>query len=326
MDTPDLMLFSLDAGKKLAERVANELGIVTARHEERDFEDGEHKIRPLESVRNRDVYVVQSLYGETGYSVNDKLIRLLFLLGALHDAGAGRLNAIVPYLAYARKDRRTKLRDPVSIRYVAQMFEAVDTDTVTVMDVHNRAAFENAFRCQTVHLSGHGLLIDHFLPLLRGKAVTVASPDIGGVKRAESFREALADEMDSAVGSALMEKRRSEGVVSGDLIAGDIQDRSIVILDDLIAGGTTMRRAAEAFVAAGASEVFAAATHGAFGTAAADTLATPALQQVVITDTIVSDRLASSPVKDKLVQLDVAPLIAETIKHLNDPTNDQPCP
>jgi len=319
-----IMLFSLYAGRPLVVRVAQELGIAPASHEERDFEDGEHKIRPLESVRNRDVYVLQSLYGETGYSVNDKMIRVLFLLGALRDAGAARLHAVIPYLAYARKDRRTKPRDPLSIRYVAQLFEAIGIDSMTVMDVHNPAAFENAFRCQTIHLSARDALVDYFVPILGGKNVTVASPDIGGVKRAEAFREAMRERLDAPIGSAFVEKRRSEGVVSGDLVGGDIRGRSIVILDDLIAGGTTMRRAAEAFIAGGAKEVYAAATHGAFGASAATTLDSGALRQVVVTNTIEGEALAASPVRQKLVQIDVAATIAEAIRHIRDGAGDQP--
>lgn len=184
MGSTEAMLFSLDTGKAFLGKVTERLGVVPGVHEERDFEDGEHKIRPLESVRNRDVFVVQSLYGGDGYSVNDKLIRLLFFLGALRDAGAARLHAVTPYLCYARKDRRTKSRDPVSIRYVAQLMESIGIDTITAMDVHNPAAWENAFRCASVHLSAHLVLIDYFLSVLDQRSVTVASPDLGGTKRA----------------------------------------------------------------------------------------------------------------------------------------------
>lgn len=104
--------------------MARRLGVSLAEHEERDFEWGQHKTRPLESVRDRDVFVVQSLHGDFERSVNDKLCRLLFFLGALRDAGAGRVTAVVPFLCYSRKDRKTKARDPVTTRYVAALFEA----------------------------------------------------------------------------------------------------------------------------------------------------------------------------------------------------------
>ena len=111
------------------------------------------------NVRGRDVYVIQSLYGDPKQSVNDKLVRLLFFLGALRDASAGHLTAIIPYLAYARKDRKSKVRDPVTTRYVATLFEAVGTDCVVTLDVHNLAAFQNAFRCRTEHLEAVALFV-----------------------------------------------------------------------------------------------------------------------------------------------------------------------
>src|SRR5512143_2008741 len=115
-----LMLFTLESSRPFAEAIARALDIAVSVHEEREFEDGEHKTRPLVSVRGRDVYVVQSLHGDERQSVNDKLARLLFFIGALKDASAGRVTAVVPYLCYARKDRKSKPRDPVTTRYVAQ--------------------------------------------------------------------------------------------------------------------------------------------------------------------------------------------------------------
>src|SRR5690606_19275225 len=109
-------------------------------HEEREFEDGEHKARPLVNVRDRDVYVLQSLGGDATASVNDKLVRLLFFLGALRDASAAPVTAVVPYLAYARKDVRTQPRDPVLTRYTAALFEAVGIDRIVALEVHNPAA------------------------------------------------------------------------------------------------------------------------------------------------------------------------------------------
>ena len=116
MNTDTLRLFALSESRDLGEKIASTLGMSLAQHEERDFEDGEHKIRPLESVRNSDVFVVQSLYSEAGMSVNDKLCRLLFFIGALKDASAANVTAVLPYLCYARKDRKTKSRDPVTTR------------------------------------------------------------------------------------------------------------------------------------------------------------------------------------------------------------------
>jgi ribose-phosphate pyrophosphokinase len=119
------MLFSPPGSRAYAERVATALAVALADHELGPFEDGEHKMRPLESVRGRDVYVIHSLYGEPGHTDNDKLCELLFFVGALVDASAARVSVVAPYLCYARKGRRSQARDPVTTRYVAQLFEAV---------------------------------------------------------------------------------------------------------------------------------------------------------------------------------------------------------
>ena len=154
-------LFALQATADLGKAVAHALGGKLAAHEERAFEDGEHKVRPLDAVGGADVYVVQSLHGGPSESANDKLCRLLFFIGALKDAGAARVTAVVPYLCYARKDRRTKPNDPVTTRYIAGMFEAVGTDCIVTLEVHNPVAFENAFRCRTVTLTGTPLFVDY---------------------------------------------------------------------------------------------------------------------------------------------------------------------
>jgi ribose-phosphate pyrophosphokinase len=191
MDHRSMLIFGLHGSRDLAERVAARLEVRLASHEERGFEDGEHKARPLQSVRGQDVFVLHALHGDAGETGNDKLCRLLFFCGALKDAGAARVTAVAPYLCYARKDRRTKPNDPVTTRYLAAMFEAVGIDQVIAAEVHNLAAFENAFRIPTWHVESAPLLAAHCAPLLRGETVAVVSPDAGGAKRAEQFRQEL---------------------------------------------------------------------------------------------------------------------------------------
>lgn len=313
-----LQLFALDATRELGAAVATSLGVGLAAHEERAFEDGEHKTRPLVSVRDRDVYVLQSLHGGPQQSPHDKLCRLLFFLGALRDAGAARLTAVVPYLAYARKDRRTKSRDPVTTRYVAELLEAVGLDRIVVLDVHNLAAFENAFRCRTEHLEARGLFAAHLAPLLRGRGVTVVSPDAGGAKRAEALRESLAAALDADVGLAFLEKKRSGGVVSGEAVVGDLGGRSAVIVDDLISTGTTLGRAALACRAAGAERAIAAVTHGLFIGGAEQVLHDSPLETLLVTNSVPPFRLAPETVRARLTVLDVAPLLAEAIRRLHE--------
>ena len=148
-DPAALILFALGGSRALGTEIAQRLRISVAPHEERDFEDGEHKIRPLRSVRNRDVYVLADLASSPGRSVNDKLCKLLFFVGALKQSAARRVTLVAPYLCYARKERQTKPRDPVVTRYLAQMLEAVGLDRVVTVTPHDLAAFQNAFRCET---------------------------------------------------------------------------------------------------------------------------------------------------------------------------------
>jgi ribose-phosphate pyrophosphokinase len=317
MTHDDLCLFALDASRSFGERVAAALGSALTRHEEREFEDGEHKARSLENIRGRDVYVIHSLYGEPGISANDKLVRLLFFIGALKDASAARVTAVCPYLAYSRKDRRSKPRDPVSSRYVAQLFEAVGSDRMMTLDVHNLAAYQNAFRIPAEHLEARGLFVDWFAKQLPQDDIVVVSPDAGGVKRAEAFRISLGRALGRPVASAFMEKHRSEGVVSGEAVVGELENRTAIIVDDLISSGTTLARAAAACKRLGAGKVFAAASHGAFNGAAAEMLADPALDKVLVTDSIPPFRLPPVLLEERVEVLDCAPLFAEAIRRLH---------
>ncbi|MDX8479551.1 ribose-phosphate pyrophosphokinase [Mesorhizobium sp. VK24D] len=312
-----MRLFALKETGRLGRDVAQALGVDLDPHEERDFEDGEHKARPLASVRGEDVFVLHSLAGERGASANDKLLKLLFFIATCRENGAARVTAIAPYLAYARKERQTKARDPVSTRYVAQLFEAVGTDCLVTLDVHNFAAFQNAFRCRTLHLNAGAL----FLPMLRQLAgaepIVVFSPDGGGVKRAQLMKEKCEAAISNEMGFGFMEKRRSRGVVSGDLFAGEVDGKVIFLIDDMISTGGTMIRAARACRERGAKEVHAIATHGLFGKGAEALFTDPAIGRVVVTDSVASALKAGAGREAKLQVLSIAPLIAEAVKRLH---------
>ena len=311
-----LQLFALEATAKLGMAVADALGEPLSRREERDFEDGEHKSRPLDNVASRDVYVLQSLHSGPTMTANDKLCRLLFFIGALKDAGAARVTAVVPYLCYARKDRRTKPNDPVTTRYVAGMFESVGTDAIVTLEVHNPVAFENAFRCRTVSLTGTPLFVDYVKRL--ADDLCVVSPDTGGAKRAELLRETLEATYGRRVTRAFADKHRSAGVVSGDLFVGDVAGRTALIVDDLISTGGTLLRAARAARKAGARRVMALVTHGLFMPGAEQVLDDPAIERIVITDSVPPFRLEQGAASDKLEILASAPLLAAAIGRLHD--------
>ena len=308
-----IAVFALKGSRDYGERVARHLDLPLADHEEREFEDGAHKIRPLVEVGRQDVFVIHSLHGDAEQSPNDKLCRLLFMIGALKDAGAARVTAVVPYLCYARKDRRTQPRDPITTKYVARLFEACGADAVMTLDVHNVAAFENAFRCPVVNLEAIPLFVDHFAKLLRGQKIAVVSPDIGGAKRAEAFRRALAAELHDEPAAGFVEKRRALGVVSGELLVGEVEGRAAILFDDLISTGGTLQRAAKRCRESGASRIFAAATHGLFMQRAAEVLADSVFEGIAVADTVRSVAAASGQLPAKILRLDSTSLVAEAI-------------
>lgn len=150
-----MLIFSLDGGSDLARALSTRLAQPLADFEGHAFEDGEHKWRPLSDPRAQQVFVLASLHGRPEVSPHDALCRLLMFIGTLHDHGAARITGLVPYLAYARKDRRTQPFDPLALHYVAQMVEAVGTDELVVLEAHNPAALQNAFPVPTRQLEAH---------------------------------------------------------------------------------------------------------------------------------------------------------------------------
>ena len=311
MSLSPITLFALNGNTELAEAISARLALPLAPHEEREFEDGEHKARPLQNVRGHDVFVMHNLHGDEQQSGNDKLCRLLFFCGALHDAGAARVTAIAPYLCYTRKDRRTKPNDPVTTRYVASLFEAMQIDTVITAEIHNIAAFDNAFRCHSLHVETMPLFAAYYAERLRGLPVVAVSPDAGGAKRAEQFRLALEARTGQEVGSAYMEKFRSAGIVSGNILAGNVRGKVAVVVDDLIASGGTLIRAAKACRAAGAQQVFAAAAHGLFIGGATALFETVEIDEIAVTNILPPFRASGGATR--LAVIDASDAISEAI-------------
>lgn len=311
-----MLMFSLEPANPFAGALADALDVTLSPHEERLFPDGERKLRPLVDPRGSDVYVVHSLHGGPVDSPHDKLFRLLMFIATLKDHGAARVTAVVPYLAYARKDQQTKAHDPVSLRYVAQLFDAVGVAQLIVLEAHNVAAFQNAFRCTTVHLSAHQVFGPLAAELAGSGTLAVVSPDPGGVKRVLLWREALEEQLRRPVNFAMIDKRRSAGTLSGGhLVAGDVEGATVLLLDDLIASGETFQRSAAALRRAGAKDVIGCAAHGLFVGDAARLLADDALSQLAVTDSVPHFRLPEGgPVREKLRVVSAVPLFAEAIR------------
>ena len=324
LDPP--LLFALHGSESLGVKIAHHIGISLAAHEERDFEDGEHKARPLRNVRGRSCFVLHSLHGDGSHSANDKLNRLLFFIATLKDASASRVSAVVPYLAYARKDRKTKPRDPVTMRYVAQLFEAMGTDALLALEVHNPAAFQNAFRCPTEQLDSAGLFARHIADQIADQItdkpspvdVAVVSPDAGGVKRAALFRDRLSQVLGRPVSMGFVEKYRSEGALSGELLVGDVKGRQVLLFDDLISSGQTLLRAAAACRALGAASVWAAAAHGLFNVDALQRLGAGPIDRIFVSDSVAITGLENTPLETKLDVVSCAAMLGEAIRRSHE--------
>ncbi|HEX5685029.1 MAG TPA: ribose-phosphate diphosphokinase [Ideonella sp.] len=310
-----MLIFALDAGNRgFAEALARDLDTVLSPHEDRRFEDGEAKLRPLVDPRGSDAYVVHGLHGGPDDSPHDKLARLLMFIATLREHGARRVTAVVPYLAYARKDRQTKPFDPVSQRCVAQLIEAVGTAQIIVLEVHNPAAFQNAFRIPTIHLDARHAL-DAAVDATVGQGpLVIASPDTGGAKRAQLWREDLEARLERPVGFAMVDKRRSAGLVSGTpIVAGDVTGATVLLFDDLVATGETLQRAALALRAAGARSVVACAAHGLFVGTAGHRLIDGAIDQVFVTDSVPAFRLPEEA-RAMVTTVSCTPLFARAIR------------
>jgi ribose-phosphate pyrophosphokinase len=307
--------FGLDAAAGLAADVARRLGVACGGVELREFERGEHKSRALDDVEARSVVVFAALYGESaGTSANDRLVRLWLFIGGLRDAGAADITVVAPYVPYLRKDRRTHPRDPLNARYIAQLFEAVGTDRLIVLEPHNVAAFENAFRIPTLPLPLAPMLADWVQALPAAAPLTLVSPDVGGVKRVQELRALLAARAATTTGSAFFEKRRSRDVMTGGAIVGDVRGRPCLIVDDLIASGGTLAYAARACRAQGATAVYAAAAHALFMPETADRLAAAGFDRLLVSDSVPPPQ--APPAELNLEILPLAPYLAKVLDRL----------
>jgi ribose-phosphate pyrophosphokinase len=315
----DLRLFALSESREFGEAVAAALDTELDNHHEQTFTDGEHEVRPEVNVRGRDAFVVQSLYAEDTWSVNDKLCRLLFMLGALQDASAKRVTAVIPYLCYQRKDRKTRPRGPVTTRYVAGLFEAVGVDRVLTMDVHNLAVLQNAFRARTEHLEAHPLFVHQLDDVVGEAEVVVVSPDEGGVKRAGKFAEGLGAVLGREVPTAFVEKMRKEDGITGGTLVGEVDDRVAIVVDDLISTAGTITQAVSACASGGARSVYAVATHGLFVGPANERISKAPLDALFVTNTV-APRLTGAAAETLRI-CNAAPRFAAAIRAVHTETS-----
>lgn len=234
------LIFGLDDPHSLAGVIAACCEAETGALEIRDFADAEFKIRPLTDPFGRHVCVVAGLYGDARRSPQDRLCMLMFFVSDLRDHGALHITVIAPFLPFARKDRRTQTFDAISLRYVGQWFESAGVNTLIALEPHNPAAFDNAFRIPARYVASHRVLLAAALAAALDAAgeceLVVASPDPGGIKRAQLWREAVESRTHRPTGFAMLDKRRRGGDMEGTFaVCGEVRDATVLLVDDLIA-------------------------------------------------------------------------------------------
>lgn len=296
-------IFAGNAGKNLSLKICKELGLPLGEANVGSFSDGEIAITIDESVRGADVFLIQSTAPP---HVNTYLMELLIMIDALKRASAGRITAVIPYYGYARQDRKARARDPISAKLVADLLTTAGADRVLTMDLH-AAQIQGYFDIPLDHLLGQPLLAD-YVKRKGLEDVVVVSPDFGSVTRARDF----SSKIDSTI--AIIEKRRPEANMAEVMsIIGDVKDKNVVLVDDMIDTAGTLCQAAEVLMEMGAKSVMACCTHAVFSGPAIERLKASPLNEVVILDTV---ELDSSKRFDKLTILSSAKMFAEAIRRI----------
>ena len=302
----DIKIFSGNSNRPLADAICKEIGTLELGNAEVGaFSDGENFVSIYETVRGSDVFVVQS----TCSPVNDNLMEMLIMIDALKRASAGRITAVMPYFGYARQDRKTKPRDPISAKLVANLITRAGADRVLTMDLHANQ-IQGFFDIPVDNLLGSPIFVDYFSKKYENcEDVMVVSPDVGSVARARAFAQKL------GMGLAIVDKRRQKANSSEVMnIIGDVRDKKVILFDDMVDTAGSICGAAQALVElGGATEVIACASHGVLSGPAIERIEKSALKEMVFLDTVP----ARPEVKcDKIKYISVAHMFAEAIERI----------
>jgi ribose-phosphate pyrophosphokinase len=303
-----LMIFSGTANRPLAEEVAAHLGMKLGGVEISQFANSETYVRFDESVRGCDAFVIQSHCAPVDHFVMEQLI----MIDALKRASAKRITAVAPFYPYSRQDKKTRSREPITSRMLADFFEVAGADRVLSVDLHT-GQIQGFFNVPFDHLTALPLLADHFAGMLEDDFVVV-SPDAGRVRLTEKWVQHLHDFHDLSGRVAFLHKKRRGDVRNQSstlAVVGDVEGKICVVVDDMIDSAGTLVNGAETLMEAGASDVYAAATHAVFSDPAVDRIKNSPIHQVIVTNTL---PLPSEKQFDKLEVLSIAPTIAQTIK------------
>ena len=302
----DMKVFSGNANVGLAKDICRLIGIQLGSSEIGHFADGEVCASIYESVRGSDVFLVQS----TSRPVNDNLMELLVMTDAMKRASAGRITAVIPYFGYARQDRKTKARDPISAKLVANMIVAAGADRVLTMDLH-AAQIQGFFDIPMDNLYGNPVFVDYYAKKFgeRCEDMVVVSPDVGSVSRARTFAQKL------HMSLAIVDKRRQKANQSEVMnIIGDVAGKDCILFDDMVDTGGSLCNAAKAIVeVGGAKSVYACASHGVLSGPAVERVNASPIKELAFLDTIAPIEASLS---DKIKYLTVAPVFAEAIERI----------
>jgi ribose-phosphate pyrophosphokinase len=298
-----LQIFSGNANRPLAQEIAACMNLNLGRALVGTFQNGETRVKVEENVRGSDVFVVQP----TCTPVNQHLMELLLLIDALRRASAARVTAVIPYYGYAKQEKKTTGREPISAKLVANVITIAGAHRVLTMDLH-APAIEGFFDIPVDHLQAGQLLSDYVRDLNLPNPVVV-SPDAGGVNRANQFRERIG----ASIAIIAKQRPQPDSVEMLEMV-GDIEQKSAVIVDDLISTGGTLAQAARALKDRGARSVYACATHGIFAGEALSIIANSVLAETIVTNTIPLPSAASNA---RIKVISVAPLFAEAIMRIH---------
>lgn len=301
----ELSIISGNANIPLAKDICKHLGVELSDTAVKHFKDGEISLNIADSTRGADVFIIQP----TSKPVNDNLMELLIIIDALKRASAGRINAVIPYYGYARQDRKTKAREPITSKLVADLLATAGADRVVTVDLH-AGQIQGFFDIPVDHLSALEYLSDYFKDKVQEEGdFVVVSPDLGGVTRTRKFANYL------NLPIAIIEKvrpRPNENEVMN--IIGEIEGKNVIMVDDIIDTGGTICKAAEALKERGAKKIYGAATHGVLSDSAVDRIQKSALEEFVITDTI---NQPEENKKSKIKIVSVGCLIAQAIDRIH---------
>lgn len=299
-----LKIFSGNANLNLAEEIAEYLGVSVGEAKVSRFSDGEIHVKINESVRGADVFVIQP----TCDPVNDNIMELLIMIDALKRASARRITAVIPYYGYARQDRKARARDPITAKLLANLITASGATRVVTMDLH-AGQIQGFFDIPVDHLPGVPILAEYFTSKNIGDTIVV-SPDLGGVTRSRDMAERIGASI------AIIDKRRPEPNVAEIMnIIGDVNGKTVVMIDDIIDTAGTITQGAQALLERGAKEIYACCTHGVLSGPAIERLEKSPIKEVIVTNTI---SVPEQKVFDKIRVLSVAPLLGEAIIRIHE--------